>query len=90
MDAGHFISREKPATKYHEKNVNAQCKECNRFKAGNQYSHGIAIDKKFGNGTAEHLYTIGNARGSKIDKEWLKLKIDEFEKKLWRFDIFGC
>ena len=55
MDAGHFITRDKQCTRYDEQNVNAQCQECNRFKGGRQYEHGIAIDKKYGAGTAEKL-----------------------------------
>lgn len=54
-DAGHFISRNHKSTKYDEKNVNAQCAADNRFQSGKQYEHGLAIDKKYGHGTAEFL-----------------------------------
>jgi hypothetical protein len=54
-DAGHFIDRSHKATRYNERNVNAQCRTCNRFQSGRQYEHGIAIDLKYGNGTAKHL-----------------------------------
>lgn len=54
-DAGHFVSRNYKSTKYEEKNVNAQCPYENRFLSGKQYEHGIAIDKKYGLGTAEIL-----------------------------------
>ena len=55
MDAGHFISRRFKAVKYNEKNVNAQCRHCNYYKKGNEYEYGLAIDKKYGKGTAEML-----------------------------------
>lgn len=54
-DAGHFISRRHMATKYNEKNVNAQSRHDNRFAAGKQFEYALAIDKKYGNGTAEKL-----------------------------------
>jgi hypothetical protein len=55
MDAGHFITRENMATRWEEENVNAQGRGDNRFKSGKQFEHGLAIDKKFGHGTASKL-----------------------------------
>ena len=55
MDAGHFIDRSHKATRYDERNVNAQCRTCNRFQSGRQFEHGLAIDLKYGTGTAEQL-----------------------------------
>lgn len=54
-DAGHFISSRHLNTKYNEKNVNAQSRHDNRFQYGRQYEYGLAIDKKYGKGTAENL-----------------------------------
>ena len=54
-DCGHFISRRFQSTRYDEKNAHAQCKKCNRFQNGNQYEHGKAIDRKYGEGTADKL-----------------------------------
>jgi len=55
MDAGHFIDRSHKATRYDERNVNAQCRTCNRFQSGRQYEHGLAIDLKYGTGTSQQL-----------------------------------
>lgn len=55
MQAGHFISRRHWATRYHEKNVHAQCVNCNHFQSGRQYEYGLSLDKKYGAGTAEYL-----------------------------------
>lgn len=55
MDCGHFISRRFRATRYDEKNAHSQCKKCNRFQNGNQFQHGVKIDEKYGEGTAEKL-----------------------------------
>ena len=54
-DAGHFISRRHQSTRYDERNVNAQSRHDNRFQAGRQYEYGLAIDEKYGKGTAEML-----------------------------------
>ena len=55
-DAGHFISRREKATKYHERNVHAQKRCSNRFKAGEQFIYGQNLDKLYGAGTAAHLH----------------------------------
>lgn len=55
MQAGHFQTRVKYSTRWDEKNVNAQCAGCNMTNGGQQYLHGLAIDKKFGEGTADEL-----------------------------------
>ena len=50
-DCGHFISRRFQSTRYDEKNAHVQCKKCKPFENGNQYEHGRAIDRKYGEGT---------------------------------------
>lgn len=52
---GHFQSRRFPATRWDEMNCNLQCAGCNLFGAGEQYKHGMAIDAKYGDGTAKAL-----------------------------------
>lgn len=54
-DCGHFISRRFEATRFDEKNVHGQCIKCNRFEYGNQYEHGKAIDRLYGEGSADFL-----------------------------------
>jgi len=55
IHAGHFISRGKENTRYNEKNVHAQCVSCNSFGEGMQYEYGKAIDRKYGEGTADQI-----------------------------------
>jgi len=81
MDAGHFISREKMAVRFDERNVHPQCLHCNRFKAGNQYEHGKAVDRIHGKGTADLLSTIGRARGGKVDSYYIEKLIEEYKEK---------
>ena len=85
MDAGHFVSREKIVTRWDEFNVHAQCPQCNRFKAGNQYEHGKAIDRMHGNGAADILTARGKARGGKVDSFYLQTLIEEYKTKVKKF-----
>jgi len=58
MQAGHFIGRRHWATKYHEKNVHAQCVNCNHFNAGMQYEYALKLDEVYGEGTAMELRAL--------------------------------
>lgn len=44
------------ATRYDERNVNAQCFACNIHNNGEQYKHSLYVDKKYGEGTARELH----------------------------------
>ena len=55
MQAGHFIGRREQSVKFDEKNVHAQCIECNHFNAGKQFEYGLQLDRKYGDGTATKL-----------------------------------
>ena len=79
-DAGHFISRRKKATKFNEKNVNAQCVYCNRFDQGSQYAHSKAIDRKYGEGTAEYLYNLSQVL-TKLTRDWYEDTIKIYKEK---------
>jgi len=74
MDAGHFMLRDRMSTRFDEKNVQPQCRGCNRFKGGRQAEFGIALDEKYGEGTAREL----------IDKSYIikKYSLDELESLL--------
>lgn len=58
FDAGHFRRRECMATRFHYQNVNAQCVKENRFEGGKPYEYSLALDKKWGKGTAQKLYKL--------------------------------
>jgi hypothetical protein len=81
-DAGHYVQRDRLATRFNEKNVHAQCKYCNRFRSGEQYLHGIAINKKYGKGTAEKLILLSKIRKCKLDLYWLDMKVKEYRTKV--------
>jgi len=48
MDAGHFVNRQFKALRFNEKNVNAQCRHCNRFCEGNGAEYSLFMIKNTG------------------------------------------
>ena len=81
VDAGHFMSRRHLSTKFDEKNVYPQCKQCNGFGAGQQYKMSQHINQVHGLGTAEYLERL-----SKQAAHWTRfdyiIKIEEYKAKL--------
>lgn len=77
MDAGHFESRRWKNTLYHEQNVHAQCKGCNKWRKGEPTLYAIALDKKYGPGTASEI-----TRLSRLPKHW---KAWELEEMIWDY-----
>jgi hypothetical protein len=57
MHAGHFIHGDN--MDFVEKNINAQCSGCNKYRHGNLAAYAIKIDEKYGTGTAKELYLEG-------------------------------
>jgi hypothetical protein len=55
MDAGHFMPRACMSTRFDMKNVQPQCRKCNRHKNGMREEFARNLDAVFGMGTAEHL-----------------------------------
>jgi hypothetical protein len=49
------MSRRYSSTRYDEENVNSQCAKCNTFNHGEQYKYAVALDLKYGDGTAAKL-----------------------------------
>ena len=60
MDAGHFVNRQFKALRFNEKNVNGQCRKCNRFCEGNIPEYSLFMIKKYGKGTTETLIATKN------------------------------
>ena len=54
-DAGHFISRGAYSTRWNEFNVQFQDKKCNIFQSGQQYLFSVALNRLYGDGTADSL-----------------------------------
>ncbi len=68
-DAGHFISRGKLATSWDERNVNAQCRKCNRFEYGRQFEYSL----KIGTELAEQLLQESRAVFKLMEHEYQEI-----------------
>jgi hypothetical protein len=53
---GHFRSRKYLSTRWNPFNCNMQCPTCNLYHNGEEFIHGIKIDKKFGEGVAMEMF----------------------------------
>jgi len=73
LECGHFISRRFESVRFDEKNANGQCSKCNGFEYGNQYQHGVIVDKIHGKGTAEELLLKSkmSCKRNQFDYEWI-------------------
>ena len=58
LQNGHFQSRKHYSTRWNEKNCQVQCVACNMFNQGEQYRFAIALDYKYGSGSAEELEAL--------------------------------
>lgn len=54
-DCGHYENRQHMATRYDEKNCNAQCIECNRFRGGNSEGYRLGLIEKYGESEVEKI-----------------------------------
>lgn len=60
MDAGHFQTRAKYATRWDVQNVKPQCKHCNMTNGGHQYEFALHLDREYGPGTADAVVARSN------------------------------
>ena len=87
MHNSHFQSRRHLATRWNEKNCDVGCVKCNIFNFGEQYKFSIALDSKYGEGTAEELELLARTimKVSRIDYEekisYYKDLVDKIKKE---------
>jgi hypothetical protein len=79
-DAGHYYSRTFSGIKYHEKNVNAQCKQCN-FRQGNAQGYKKGLVAKYGEDVLDHLDLVKHNK-SKYTRFELQALTDFYLQKL--------
>ena len=70
MECGHFITRERMATRYHPMNVNAEGEGCNKLhrcgmNPDKGYPYGLAIDNRYGEGAAKFLWNLAYPKHEK-------------------------
>ncbi len=76
MDAGHFISRKHLSTRWHDQNVQVQCKSCNVFRYGEQYKFSLWL----GSDTSRALYDLSK-KTLKLDNYDLQDLIKIYEER---------
>lgn len=81
MDAGHFISRKWYSTRWHEDNVNGQCRSDNRFGNGEAAGYAMFMIKKHGIEYVEQLYNLSRQTAKYKDYE-LEEKIAYYKQKI--------
>ena len=78
LQNGHFQSRKHYSTRWDEVNCQVQCSGCNVFRYGEQYKFSIALDAKYGSGTAEEMLVTSRETCKIMDVE-LEDKIKYYE-----------
>ena len=71
MEAGHYISRDKKATKYDERNVHVQCKSCNNYHSGEIAEYAVYLVSEYGQNILLELVRKG--------REYKKFTLDELK-----------
>ena len=74
-DAGHYVNRRKYSVRYNEKNVNLQCRHCNRFCEGNAAGYTLGLVKKYGSQVINELSLASN-----LSTKWTQFEINELVK----------
>ena len=80
-------SRRFMSTRYDEKNCSSQCVACNMFRGGEQFRFALALDSKYGEGTAQELeflsrLTVKFTRGDYEDKiRYYKSAVEKLKKE---------
>lgn len=59
-DAGHFCSRKHNNTRYDKRNVQFQCRSCNRFYEGKKYEFGKWLVEKYGEDIIDELNQLAH------------------------------
>jgi hypothetical protein len=75
LEAGHFRNSTSGIVRFHPFNINGQCAQCNRYVGGRTYEYGIALDKKFGRGTAAFLERLSHKTEPWDTRELDQLKV---------------
>ena len=78
VDCGHYVNRSHMATRYDERNCNAQCRKCNRFDEGNNIGYTKGLIAKYGDKVIDELY-VKKYSISKMSKAEFEILIDHYK-----------
>lgn len=84
-DCGHYINRKHMATRFSERNCNAQCRSCNRFDEGNMSGYRAGLIKKRG----EAIVVLLESQRTE-QRKWevweLKAAIEHYQREVKRLE----
>lgn len=80
LQNGHYYSRGKLPTRWHEDNCHVQCVGCNVFKSGNYTEYALYMLQTYGEGKLRELHTLANST-EKIPTSVIQEKIEEYRTK---------
>lgn len=83
-DAGHYISRRKYALRWDERNVNAECKTCNRVDKGHLQGYRVYLEHKYGSNIISTLESVAN-KGRKFSTYELEEMVRHYKEKILTF-----
>ena len=81
VDNGHYVNRSHMATRYDEKNCNAQCRKCNRFDEGNNIGYTKGLVAKYGYKVINEL-DVKKHSISKMSKADYEILIDHYKNEV--------
>lgn len=76
LQNGHFCPRQHMATRYDERNCNAQCFACNMFYGGRPDAYALNLQKKYGDGIIKELHDL-----ARTTKQWTIPELQELIEK---------
>lgn len=82
LQNGHYYSRGKYPTRWHEDNCHIQCMRCNVMMKGNYTSYALYMFSKYGEDKVMELHKLAHS-GEKIPTSVIKEKIEEYKQKLF-------
>lgn len=80
FDCGHFVTRDKLATRWHMDNARPQNPHCNRHMNGRQYEFGVGLNRE-SPGLADRIFELSKGQEDHIRHEAEKL-LEEFRAAL--------
>jgi len=80
-DAGHYVNRKHMSLRYDEKNVNAQCRACNRFDEGNVIGYTRGLFAKHGTDIFDYL-RVKKSNICKMGSFEYQALISEYQRKI--------
>ena len=81
VDCGHYVNRSHMATRFDERNCNAQCRKCNRFDEGNNIGYTKGLIAKYGDKVIDELY-VKKYSISKMSKAEFEILIDHYKNEV--------